>query len=58
MGPQSESIDGLNDNGLEWSATKVRDTFVKFFQGKDHTFWESSPVVPVNDPTLLFANAG
>ncbi|CAO2824072.1 unnamed protein product [Amaranthus hypochondriacus] len=58
MGPQSESIDVFNDNGLEWSASKVRDTFVKFFQGKDHTFWKSSPVVPVNDPTLLFANAG
>ncbi|XP_057534193.1 alanine--tRNA ligase-like [Amaranthus tricolor] len=58
MGLQSETVDGVNDNGLEWSATKVRDTFVKFFQGKDHTFWTSSPVVPVNDPTLLFANAG
>ncbi|XP_042501515.1 alanine--tRNA ligase-like [Macadamia integrifolia] len=42
----------------EWPATKVRDTFIKFLEGKDHVFWKSSPVVPVNDPTLLFANAG
>ncbi|GAB2215567.1 hypothetical protein Drorol1_Dr00019955 [Drosera rotundifolia] len=42
----------------EWPAWKVRETFVEFFQGKGHTFWKSSPVVPVNDPTLLFANAG
>lgn len=41
-----------------WPAAKVRRTFVEFFQSKGHTFWESSPVVPTNDPTLLFANAG
>jgi alanyl-tRNA synthetase len=43
---------------LEWPAAKVRQTFFEFFQSKQHTFWPSSPVVPVNDPTLLFANAG
>jgi alanyl-tRNA synthetase len=42
----------------DWPATEVRDTFIKFFEGKAHTFLKSSPVVPVNDPTLLFANAG
>lgn len=46
-------------NESEWSSTKVRNTFLNFFtQKKGHTFWPSSPVVPVNDPTLLFANAG
>ncbi|XP_021735180.1 alanine--tRNA ligase-like [Chenopodium quinoa] len=55
MGLQSESVDGVS---LEWPAKKVRDTFIKYFEGKNHAFWKSSPVVPVNDPTLLFANAG
>ncbi|KAF5749898.1 alanine--tRNA ligase [Tripterygium wilfordii] len=45
-------------DSAEWSANKVRDTFIKFFEDKEHVNWESSPVVPVNDPTLLFANAG
>nr|GMD56592.1 alanine--tRNA ligase [Ipomoea batatas] len=44
--------------GLEWPARKVRDTFLQFFESKDHKCVQSSPVVPHNDPTLLFANAG
>ncbi|GAB4815439.1 hypothetical protein N2152v2_002485 [Parachlorella kessleri] len=43
---------------LEWPATRVRSTFTEFFQSKAHTFVPSSKVVPVNDPTLLFTNAG
>ncbi|MCL7052207.1 hypothetical protein MKW94_009545 [Papaver nudicaule] len=39
-------------------AKKVRETFISFFEEKGHKNWASSPVVPVNDPTLLFANAG
>ncbi|KAJ8537036.1 hypothetical protein K7X08_035437 [Anisodus acutangulus] len=50
MGSQSEVLD--------WPANKVRQTFMKFFQGKGHEQVQSSPVVPHNDPTLLFANAG
>ncbi|RZC69982.1 hypothetical protein C5167_033099 [Papaver somniferum] len=42
----------------DWPANRLRETFISFFQQKDHTNWPSSPVVPVNDPTLLFANAG
>ncbi|KAJ3693281.1 hypothetical protein LUZ60_008761 [Juncus effusus] len=41
-----------------WTATQVRSTFVSFFEEKSHANWKSSPVVPVDDPTLLFANAG
>jgi len=37
---------------------EIRKTFLTFFEEKGHTFVESSPVVPQNDPTLLFANAG
>ncbi|XP_071698599.1 alanine--tRNA ligase-like [Rutidosis leptorrhynchoides] len=46
------------DIEVEWPANKVRDSFIKFFEKKNHVYWKSSPVVPVNDPTLLFANAG
>lgn len=42
-----------------WSSERIRQTFVDYFvQTKGHVYWHSSPVVPVNDPTLLFANAG
>jgi len=42
----------------EWTASKVRRQFIEFFEAKGHTMWPSSPVVPYDDPTLLFANAG
>ena len=36
----------------------IRQTFLKFFEGKRHQIVASSPVVPGDDPTLLFTNAG
>lgn len=41
-----------------WSAGKVRATFLDFFKDRAHNYVPSSSVVPHNDPTLLFANAG
>ncbi|XP_044490104.1 alanine--tRNA ligase-like [Mangifera indica] len=49
---------GVDPQPLEWPASKVRDTFIKFFEDKNHVNWKSSPVVPLSDPTLLFTNAG
>lgn len=41
-----------------WTSNQIRKTFLEYFQHKHHTIVESSSLVPVNDPTLLFTNAG
>ena len=41
-----------------WSAPRVRQQFFDFFRDKNHVFVPSSPTIPFEDPTLLFANAG
>ncbi|HEU5350280.1 MAG TPA: alanine--tRNA ligase [Terracidiphilus sp.] len=40
------------------SGNDIRETFLRFFQSKGHRRVHSSSLVPANDPTLLFANAG
>ena len=40
------------------TAKQIRSGFIDFFKSKDHEFIPSSPIVPLNDSTLLFANAG
>ena len=40
------------------SAKQIRNGFIDFFRDKGHEFVSSSPIVPINDETLLFANAG
>ncbi|MCH7705179.1 MAG: alanine--tRNA ligase, partial [Planctomycetes bacterium] len=40
------------------TANEIRQQFLDFFKSKDHTIVDSSPVVPHDDPTLLFTNAG
>jgi alanyl-tRNA synthetase len=40
------------------SSKEIRNDFVKFFTDRGHVFVPSAPVVPQDDPTLLFTNAG
>lgn len=40
------------------TSSEIRNSFLKFFEQHGHAIVPSSPVVPYDDPTLLFANAG
>ena len=40
------------------SSNEVRQIWLKFFESKKHLIIDSAPLVPVNDPTLLWINAG
>jgi len=41
-----------------FSVADIRKTFLDFFAAKGHTVVASSPLVPGNDPTLMFTNSG
>ena len=48
-----------NPQVVNWTSTAIRAEFLNYFNSKrGHTIWPSNPVVPLNDPTLLFTNAG
>src|SRR6204780_2608357 len=40
------------------SLTEIRSSFLDFFRDRQHAVGASSPLVPRNDPSLLFPNAG
>ncbi len=43
---------------MTMKGNQIRDSFLNFFAGKKHTLVASSSLVPKDDPTLLFTNAG
>ncbi|MGB9767143.1 MAG: alanine--tRNA ligase [Sulfurihydrogenibium sp.] len=40
------------------TADEIRQSFLKYFESKGHTIVKSASIIPENDPTLLFVNAG
>jgi alanyl-tRNA synthetase len=40
------------------NSREIRQSFLDFFAGKEHRIVRSAPVIPAEDPTLLFTNAG
>jgi alanyl-tRNA synthetase len=40
------------------TASEVRSAFLEFFRSRGHQVCPSAPLVPENDPTLMFTNAG
>jgi alanyl-tRNA synthetase len=40
------------------NSSEIRSKFLQYFKSKGHTIVTSSPIVPGNDPTLLFTNSG
>src|SRR5690554_7285287 len=43
---------------MSLSSTELRRAFLRYFEERGHEVVPSSPLVPANDPTLLFTNAG
>jgi alanyl-tRNA synthetase len=57
-----EAVGGLGCdgvNGFDMSGVnEIRSTFLNYFKANGHAIVPSSPLVPRNDPTLMFTNAG
>ena len=49
---------GFNQKGIKMKTSELRQKYLQFFESKGHQIVRSSSLVPHNDPTLLFTNAG
>src|SRR5215468_3808395 len=43
---------------MTMTGNEIRKAFLDYFERRGHRIVKSSPLLPANDPTLLFANAG
>lgn len=41
-----------------WTASRVREEYLKYFEKNGHKRVKSDGLIPTNDPSLLFTNAG
>lgn len=46
------------DQSQKWTARKIRQSFLDFFESQKHDIVPSAPIVLKGDPTLMFTNAG
>ncbi|KAI0228591.1 Alanine--tRNA ligase, cytoplasmic [Lamellibrachia satsuma] len=51
-------VSKINKMDETLTSNDVRQKFIEFFQEKGHSYWHSSSTIPLDDPTLLFTNAG
>lgn len=56
--PKAAALFSTSSSDIEWTTDKVRSTFINYFMDREHTNVVSSASAPLNDPTLLFTNAG
>ena len=52
------SITSLEDHDTMPSLNDIRTTFLNYFAKQDHEVVQASPLVPRNDPSLMFVNSG
>jgi alanyl-tRNA synthetase len=55
---KSKSSNYSTFSGGSMTGAELRESFLKYFEGKSHSRVPSSPLVPAGDATLLFTNAG
>ncbi len=48
----------MTQKSSQFTGDDIRSSFLRFFEDRQHEVVRSSPLIPQNDPTLLFANAG
>jgi alanyl-tRNA synthetase len=55
---ENQVSQAMNPTAASVTVADIRKTFLDFFASKGHTVVASSPLVPGNDPTLMFTNSG